>query len=162
MLARRTEGVGARHGLWVLLVLGVGIVSIAMGCQRQKQSESSAASAETGRIAIGSIEPAAGTPLPAGTHVTVIATVDYDLTIKDEGAVFMVIQDERGNSLIPGAGPSVAAQHGRGTAQFRYDLTIPAGIKKVIVYFPLGLRAGRVGTTTSTVAMQEYAVVQRP
>ena len=151
-----------RNGVWHLLLLGVGIVSVAVGCQRPKQDETSTASIETGRITIGSITPAAGTSLSAGTHVALIATVDYDLTIKDEGTVFMVIQDERGNSLIPGAGPSVAAPHGRGTAQLRYDLTVPEGIKKVIVYFPLGLTASQVGTSTSTVAMQEYAVVERP
>jgi hypothetical protein len=143
---------------WQLPVLGIGLVFLAMGCRRQGQSESPATSIETGRVSIGSIEPATGTSLSVGAHVAVVATVDCDLTIEDEGAVFMVIQDERGNSLIPGAGPSVAAQDGHGTAQLRYDLAIPEGVKKVIVYFPLALRVGHVGATTSTVATQEYAV----
>jgi hypothetical protein len=145
---------------WQLLVRGIGIVAIAMGCHRQNPSESPTASVETGRISISSIERAPGTPLAAGTHAALFATVEYDLTIKEHGAVFMVVQDERGNSLIPGAGPSAPVQHGHGTAQLRYNLRIPEGIKKVIVYFPLGLRGGGIGTTTRTVAAQEYTVVQ--
>jgi hypothetical protein len=132
-----------------------------VGCHRESQHAPHRAPVEIGRISLASIEPKPGTVLVPGSRVKVVAVVDYDLTAEGNGAVSLVIQDEKMRSLIPEAGPSVSIHHGHGTAELRYDLMIPQGRHKVVIYLPLLSAAAQVGDSTSAVATQEYAVKER-
>jgi hypothetical protein len=138
-------------------VLGIFALLLAVGCRRHDHGTPQRP-VEAGSISLSSIDPAPGTTLTAGARVTVVANVDYNYRATDEGALFLVIQDDRGNSLIAGGNNPTPARHGPGTAQLRQDVVIPAGTTKVIVYVPLGFQKAPIGSTTSTVASQEYIV----
>ena len=141
--------------------LWLGMLLCGVGCQRQSQNAPQRAPVEIGRISLASIEPKPGTLLAPGSQMKVVAVVDYDLTAEGNGTVSLVIQDEKMRSLIPGAGPSVSIHHGHGTAELRYDLVIPQGSQRVVIYLPLLSAAVQVGDDTRAVATQEYAVKEQ-
>lgn len=51
--------------------------------------------AEGYSIDLVSVDPAPGTPLPAGTSVEFKITVNYSMSISKTGAIVLVFQDER-------------------------------------------------------------------
>jgi hypothetical protein len=91
-------------------------------------------------VSVGSLAPAAGTPLQASQTVMFTATLNYTLGSAESGQVVIVIQDQSGRSLQPPGRPQPAAviAKGTGTATLADSIVVPAsGVSSVRVFFPL-------------------------
>jgi hypothetical protein len=89
---------------------------------------------------LGSIAPAAGTPLQANQTVTFTATLNYTLASAESGLIVIVIQDQSDRSLQPVGRPQpvAVAMKGTGTATLTDSIMLPAsGVSSVRVIFPL-------------------------
>jgi len=91
-------------------------------------------------VSLGSLAPAAGTPLQATQTVMFTATLNYTLASAESGQIVIVIQDQSSRSLQPRGRPQPAAvvTKGTGTATLADSIVVPAsGVSSVRVFFPL-------------------------
>jgi hypothetical protein len=108
---------------------------------------------DAGDIRFVSIEPPAGTVLSAGQHVHLRAVVDYTLEGGDEGALLLVVHDERFRQLATPREMPVRRGYGRVTLEA--DVRVPRGASRIIVMVPLTVR-GYQGTRDA--ARQDFEV----
>ncbi len=95
-------------------------------------------SAEGYSIKLESVDPEPGTPLKVGQSVNFKVTVSYVLSIKDSGAIILVIQDEANKSLLGDKPqPHQSVNRGKGSVTLEFNLTVPSGSKEVRLFIPL-------------------------
>jgi hypothetical protein len=116
--------------------------------------------AEGYSIDLVSVEPTAGTPLPAGKPVDFKVTVSYTMSVADRGAVILVFQDEKNRSADPDR-PQVsqAVTGASGTVTLAATVTVPKRAKELRVFIPLvpnGL------TTTNGEVTLRYPIEKKP
>ena len=91
-------------------------------------------------VSLGSIAPAAGSPLQASQTVTFTATLNYTLASAESGQIVIVIQDQSNRRLQPSGRPQPAAvvTKGTSTATLADSIVVPASdVSSVRVVFPL-------------------------
>jgi hypothetical protein len=84
-----------------------------------------------------SASPAPGTPITVGQTVEFKFTVSYELSLKDKGAIVLVIQDETNKRLDDGKQQSENVLRGKGTVTLTQSLMVPAGREEVMFFIPL-------------------------
>jgi hypothetical protein len=95
-------------------------------------------SADGYSIKLESASPAPGTPVTAGQTVEFKITVSYQLSIADNGAILMVVQDETDKNLLADKKqPSQSVHRGKGTATLTVSLLVPAGSSEIRLFIPL-------------------------
>jgi hypothetical protein len=108
---------------------------------------------DAGEIRLVSIDPPAGTRLAAGGRVHLRAVVDYTLSAADEGALLLVIHDERFRQLATPRETPVTRGSARATLEA--DVRVPRDASRVTVMVPLTVR-GYQGTKDA--ARQDFEV----
>ena len=88
-------------------------------------------------IKLESASPTPGTPVTVGQTVEFKFTLSYELSLKDKGAIVLVIQDETNKHLDDGKQQSAAVTRGTGTITLTQSLVVPAGGKEVRFFIPL-------------------------
>jgi hypothetical protein len=108
---------------------------------------------DAGEIRLLSIEPHPGEALAAGGRVHVRAVVEYTLAGGDDGAVLLVVHDERFRQLA--APRETPVTRGSGRATLEADVRVPRDAARIVVMVPLTVR-GFQGTKDA--ARQEFEV----
>ncbi len=132
---------------------------LAAGCAARQGRPRAAAPAlrpeaiDAGEIRLVSIEPPAGTVLTAGQRVHVRAVVDYTLAGGDEGALLLVVHDERFRQLATPR--EMPVTRGSGQVTLEADVRVPRAASRISVMVPLTVR-GYQGTKDA--ARQDFAV----
>jgi hypothetical protein len=106
-----------------------------------------------GEIRFVSIQPPAGTVLSAGQRVHLRAVVDYTLSGGDEGALLLVVHDERFRQLATPR--EMPVTRGSGQVTLEADLRVPRAASRISVMVPLTVR-GYQGTKDA--AKQDFEV----
>lgn len=88
-------------------------------------------------IKLESASPAPGTPVTVGQTVEFTFTASYELSLKDKGAIVLVIQDETNKQLDGGKPQSETVTRGKGTVTLTQSLVVPASEKEVRFFIPL-------------------------
>jgi hypothetical protein len=88
-------------------------------------------------IKLESASPVPGTPITVGQTIEFKFTVSYELSLKDKGAIVMVIQDETNQHLDGGKQQSETVPRGKGTVTLTQSLVVPAGGKEVRFFIPV-------------------------
>jgi hypothetical protein len=89
-------------------------------------------------IALVSASPAPGTSVTVGETVEFKITVSYQLSIADNGAILMIVQDETDKNLLADRKPtSQSVNHGKGTVTLTASFVVPAGSNEVRLFIPL-------------------------
>jgi hypothetical protein len=101
------------------------------------------------RVTIVSAQPPALSQLTRGTQVTFRYSFAYELVGGDTGAVVLVIQDQRNQSLMNGENqPTVPVTRGTGTRELSYAMTVPSSedVTAINVFLPLVIGNQRSST----------------
>jgi hypothetical protein len=94
--------------------------------------------AEGYSIDLISVEPAAGTPLVRGSSVEIKINAKYAMSIKPEGQVFLVIQDEKNKRVEATKTPaSIPVTAGDGTLTLTAMIAEVPKSKEIRVFVPL-------------------------
>jgi hypothetical protein len=89
-------------------------------------------------IKLESASPAPGTPVTVGQTVEFKITASYKLSIADNGAILMIVQDETDKDLLADKKRlSQSVDRGKGTATLTESLVVPAGSNEVRLFIPL-------------------------
>jgi hypothetical protein len=134
-------------------------LTLAAGCAARQSPPRAPAPAlrpesiDAGEIRLVSIEPPAGTVLSAGQRVHLRAVVDYTLSGGDEGALLLVVHDERFHQLATPREKPVT--RGSGQATLEADIHVPRAASRIRVMVPLTVR-GYQGTKDA--ARQDFEV----
>jgi hypothetical protein len=88
-------------------------------------------------IKLESASPAPGTPVIIGQSVEFKFAVSYELSLKEKGAIVLVIQDENNKHLGDGKQQSATATRGKGAVTLTQSLVVPADGKEVRFFIPL-------------------------
>jgi hypothetical protein len=89
-------------------------------------------------IALVSASPAPGTTVTVGQTVEFKITASYQLSIADNGAILMIVQDETDKNLLADKKPtSQSVNRGKGTVTLTESLIVPAGSNEVRLFIPL-------------------------
>jgi hypothetical protein len=132
---------------------------LAAGCAARQRRPGAPAPAlrpeaiDAGDIRFVSIEPSAGTVLRAGQRVHLRAVVAYTLEGGDEGALLLVVHDERFRQLATPR--EMPVTRGFGQVTLEADVRVPRGASRIIVMVPLTVR-GYQGTKDA--ARQDFEV----
>jgi hypothetical protein len=108
---------------------------------------------DAGEIRFASIDPPAGTVLSAGQRLHLRAVVDYTLAGGDEGALLLVVHDDRFRQLATLRETPITRGSGRATLEA--DVRVPRGASRIVVMVPLTVR-GYQGTKDA--ARQDFEV----
>jgi tetratricopeptide (TPR) repeat protein len=111
-------------------------VALRLGASEPKGPVAMPAASGVGRLAVETIEPSVAKVLGRGEPVRLVATVFYDLTGADRGAVLLVPQDAGGASLVD-TQPTVAVQRGSGRLVLRASFDAPETGDHVDVFLAL-------------------------
>jgi hypothetical protein len=89
-------------------------------------------------IKLESASPAPGTPVTVGQTVEFKITASYQLSIADNGAILMIVQDETDENLLADKKqPSQSVNRGKGTVTLTGSLVVPAASNEVRLFIPL-------------------------
>jgi hypothetical protein len=89
-------------------------------------------------IKLESASPAPGTRVTVGQTVEFKITASYQLSIADNGAILMIVQDETDKNLLADKKqPSQSVNRGKGTVTLTGSLVVPAGSSEVRLFIPL-------------------------
>jgi hypothetical protein len=89
-------------------------------------------------IKLESASPAPGTPLTVGQTVELKIMASYKLSIADNGAILMIVQDETDKNLVANKKPtSQSVNRGNGTVTLTESFVVPAGSNEVRLFIPL-------------------------
>ena len=89
-------------------------------------------------IDLASIEPAPGTPLLTGTSVEFRITLNYSLSISENGSIILVFQDEKNRSAKPDGTQVVQAVSApSGSITLTDTVTVPKQAKELRLFVPL-------------------------
>jgi hypothetical protein len=89
-------------------------------------------------IKLVSASPAPGTPVTVGQTVEFKITASYQLSIADNGAILMIVQDETDKNLLADRKqPSQSVNRGKGAVTLTGSLVVPAGSNEVRLFIPL-------------------------
>jgi len=95
-------------------------------------------SAEGYSIKLVSALPAPGTPLTVGQTVEFKITVSYELSVKANGAIILVVQDEANKNLLGDRKQqNQPVSRGKGTVTMTESFVVPAGQNEVRLFIPL-------------------------
>ena len=95
--------------------------------------------AEGYSIDLVSVDPAPGTPLPAGTSVEFKITVNYSMSISKTGAIVLVFQDEKNRSAKSDDAEVVraAVSEPQGSVKLTDTVAVPKRAKELRLFVPL-------------------------
>ena len=95
--------------------------------------------AEGYSIDLVSVDPAPGTPLPAGTSVEFKITVNYSMSISKTGAIVLVFQDEKNRSAKSDDAEVVraAVSEPQGSVTLTDTVAVPKRAKELRLFVPL-------------------------
>jgi len=89
-------------------------------------------------IKLESASPTPGTRVTVGQTVEFKITASYRLSIADNGAILMIVQDETDKNLLADKKqPSQPVNRGKGTVTLTGSLVVPAGSNEVRLFIPL-------------------------
>lgn|ERR1700733_1168463 len=89
-------------------------------------------------IKLESASPAPGTPVTVGQTVELKIMASYKLSIADNGAILMIVQDETDKNLVANKKPtSQSVNRGKGTVTLTESFVVPAGSNEVRLFIPL-------------------------
>jgi hypothetical protein len=95
-------------------------------------------SAQGYSIKLESASPAPGTPVTVGQTVEFKITASYKLSIADNGAILMIVQDETDKNLLADKKRlSQSVDRGKGRVTLTESLVVPAGSNEVRLFVPL-------------------------
>jgi hypothetical protein len=115
----------------------VGFVSLAKSADTPMPWAFVNGSAKGYSIKLESASPVPGTPVVIGQSVEFKFVVSYELSLKDKGAIVLVIQDETNKHLGDGKQQSETVTRGKGTVTLTQSLVVPADGKEVRFFIPL-------------------------
>ena len=122
----------------VLIAFGLlALVSVAVAADPPMPWSFVNGSAKGYSIKLESASPAPGTPVTIGQTVEFKFTVSYELSLKDKGAIVLVVQDETNKHLGDGKQQSETVTRGKGTVTLTQSLVVPAGGNEVRFFIPL-------------------------
>ena len=125
-------------GIRVLFVALLAFASSANAAEEPLPSSFVNGSAKGYSIALESAWPAPGTPVTVGQTVEFKITASYKLSIADNGAILMIVQDETDKNLLADAKqPSQSANRGKGTVTLTESFVVPAGSNEIRLFIPL-------------------------
>ena len=125
-------------GIRVLFVALLAFASSANAAEEPLPSSFVNGSAKGYSIALVSASPAPGTPVTVGQTVEFKITASYQLSIADNGAILMIVQDETDKNLLADKKPtSQSVNRGKGTVTLTESLIVPAGSNEVRLFIPL-------------------------
>ena len=115
--------------------------------------------AEGYSIDLVSVQPAPGTPLVRGESVEIKLEAKYAMTIKPEGSVFLVIQDDKNERVEAVKTPaSVAVTSGSGSVSLTAKIAAVPKAKEVRVFVPLSPKG--LETTYGEIVIR-YPIVKK-
>ena len=89
-------------------------------------------------IKLESASPAPGTPVTVGQTVELKTMASYKLSIADNGAILVIVQDETDKNLVANKKPtSQSVNRGKGTVTLTESFVVPAGSNEVRLFIPL-------------------------
>lgn len=94
--------------------------------------------AEGYSIRLVSSSPVPGTPVTAGTKITVKVTGTYSMTIAKQGTIILVPQDDRNRPLgEPGKQVKLDVSAPQGTFELTQIIDVPENAKEIRLFVPL-------------------------
>jgi hypothetical protein len=115
--------------------------------------------AEGYSIDLISVEPAAGTPLVRGSSVEIKINAKYVMSIKPEGQVFLVVQDEKNKRVEATKAPaSVAVTAGDGMLTLTATIAEVPKAKEIRIFVPLAPKG--LETTYGEIVIR-YPIVKK-
>jgi hypothetical protein len=122
----------------VLFLVLLAFASLANAADEPLPSSFVNSSANGYSIALVSASPAPGTWITVGQSVEFKITASYKLSIADNGAILMIVQDETDKSLLADKKqPSQSVNRGNGTVTLAESFVVPAGSSEVRLFIPL-------------------------
>ena len=141
------------RSIQAVAALAIVVAPAVTGCAHSgvvAQGRPAAPGESFGEVEVVEISPPDGSGLARGQEVEVTARVRYDLQAADRGSVTLVVQDQRGRSLLRPQ-PEAVVKRGPGEVTLKGAFKVPHDASGVDVLFPLG--AYHSGSTRSVAAV---------